>query len=327
MALPDPRRYGSDDPRNAVLQLAKEGRSRELVNALRELAERGLDADIAAIFSAAPSQSIYARVWDARCAAVEKPRSDEGPAPRVFAIPWVIVCGAASRATLPCVLPDVSELARVLAANGVFGPSRSVGFGNTLTSIETLEALRPSEVLQWTQTPAMRDVPPAPIDILAGAEAVHVRFLVGAAIVPPNAPDIVETGANVAAWGTPALRAMTAQLAAPGVQILPMPRPPRGLYSAAYAGRRAGIEAAFNLFMSNAVRRFRNTVGDPQVTLSSHNAPELHIALTTPLDEELAETFRWPLHPADDLGDIEHAITSMIRECRLPEPHVIRDPV
>ena len=325
MALPDPRRYGSGDASNGVLQLATEGRSLELVNTLRELAERGRDAEIAAILSAAPSQQIYARVWEALCTAVQKPRSDEGPAPRVFAIPWVIVCGSGARATLPCVLPDVSELARVLDANGVFGPSRSVGFGNTLTSMETLEALRPSEVLQWTQHPAMRDVPPVPIEISPGPEAVHVRFLVGAAIVPPNAPDIVETGANVAAWGTPALKAMAAQLAAPGVQILPMPRPPRGLYSAAYAGRRAGIEAAFNLFMSNVVRRFRRSIGDPEVTLSSHAAQEVHIALTTPLDAELDETFRWPLHPADDLTDIEHAITSMIRDCRLPEPHVEPD--
>jgi hypothetical protein len=325
MALPDPRRYGSGDASNAVLQLAIDGRGVELVNALRELAECCLDAEIDAVFSAVPSQAVYARVWDALCTAVEKPRSDEGPAARVFAIPWVIVCGSASRATLPCVLPDVSALARVLEANGVFGPSRSVGFGNTLTSIETLEALRPSEVLQWTQSPTVHDVPPVPIEILPGAEAVHVRFLVGAAIVPPNAPDIVETGANVAAWGTAALRAMGAQLAAPGVQILPMPRPPRGLYSAAYGGRRAGIEAAFNLFMSNAVRRFRSTIGDPQVTLSSHAAPELRVALTTPLDEELSELFRWPLHPADDLGDIEHAIMSMIGECRLPDPHVVQD--
>jgi hypothetical protein len=325
MALPDPRRYGSGDASNGVLRLAKEGRSLELVNALRELAEGGRDAEIDAIFSGAPSQPVYARVWDALCTVVEKPQTDEGPAPRVFAIPWVIVCGSGARATLPCVLPDVSGLARVLDANGVFGPSRSVGFGNTLTSIEMLEALRPSEVLQWTQHPAMRDVPPVPIEILPGPEAVHVRFLVGAAIVPPNAPDIVETGANVAAWGTPALRAMAAQLAAPGVQILPMPRPPRGLYSAAYLGRRAGIEAAFNLFMSNVVRRFRSTIGDPEVTLSSHAEQEIRIALTTPLDEELNESFRWPLHPADDVADIEHAITSMISECRLPEPQVEHD--
>jgi hypothetical protein len=295
------------------------------VNALRELAASARDVEIGAILSAAPSQPVYSRVWDALCTAVEKPQTEEGPVARVFAIPWVIVCGSPSRATIPCVLPDVSQVTRVLQSNGVFGPSRSVGFGNTLTSIDTLEALRPSEVLQWTQSPGTRDVPPAQIEILPRAEAVHVRFLVGAAVVPPNTPDIVETGSNVAAWGTQALRAMAAQLAAPNVQVLPMPRPPRGLYSAAYSGRRAGIEAAFNLFMSNAVRRFRGTIGDPEITLFSHAAQVVHVALTTPLDEELSETFRWPLHPADDLAEIEHAIVSMIWECRLPEPDVIAE--
>jgi hypothetical protein len=100
-----------------------------------------------------------------------------------------------------------------------------------------------------------------------------------------------------------------------------MPRPPAGLYTAAYAGRRAGIEAAFNLFMSNSVRRFRMAVGDPAVTLSTHASGEIRVTLSTPFDDSLVEGFRWPLHPADDLVEIEHTLASMLRECRLPEPH------
>jgi hypothetical protein len=101
-----------------------------------------------------------------------------------------------------------------------------------------------------------------------------------------------------------------------------MPRPPAGLYTAAYAGRRAGLEAAFNLFMSNSVRRFRLAVGDPSVTLSSHAGGEARVTLWTPFDDAMAEGFRWPLHPADDLQEIECTIKSMISECRLPEPDV-----
>ena len=150
---------------------------------------------------------------------------------------------------------------------------------------------------------------------------MHVRFLLGASVADSSAPGIVETGSNIGVWGTPALRAMTAQLATAGVQILPMPRPPAGLYSAAYAGRRAGIEAAFNLFMSNGVRRFRSIVGDPHVTLSSHASGEVRVTLSNVLDDTLVEGFRWPLHPADDLGEVERTLTAMIRECRLAEPH------
>jgi hypothetical protein len=163
---------------------------------------------------------------------------------------------------------------------------------------------------------------PAPIGVLRGVEEVHVRFLLGAAVAPSHLPGIAETGSNVAAWGTPSLRAMAAQLAMTGVQLLPMPRPPAGIYSAAYAGRRAGLEAAFNLFMSNSVRRIRMAVGDPSVTLSAHEGGEIRMALWTPFDDAMVEGFSWPLHPADDLDEIEEIITGMIVDCRLPEPAV-----
>ena len=322
MSLPDPRQYGSGDPTNPILRLAGEGRHRELTRALRELASAGRDAEIRDLLSAAPSAGSYARLWQAVCAAVEKPATEHDLATRVFALPWVIVCGASANATLSCVLPDVPELARVLQTAGVFGPSRNVGLGSALASIETIEAILPSELLEWTRQPGIRDVPPAPIELTRGAEEVHVRLLLGAAIVPVGAPDIAETGSNIAAWGTAALKAMRAQLATPAVEVLPMPRPPAGLYSAAYAGRRAGVEAAFNLFMSNAVRRFRGIVGDPHVNVSSHAGPELRVTLWTPLDDGLVEGFRWPLHPADDLEDIERTVATMIAECRLEEPNV-----
>jgi hypothetical protein len=74
--------------------------------------------------------------------------------------------------------------------------------------------------------------------------------------------------------------------------------------------------------MSNSVRRFRLAVGDPSVTLSSHAGGEARVTLWTPFDDAMAEGFRWPLHPADDLQEIECTIKSMISECRLPEPDV-----
>lgn len=321
--LCDPRRYGAGASSSPLLRLAQTGeRAGELAAALRALAAAGGDAEIRALLAAAPSPGAYARLWQGLCAAIEKPARDEAVAPRVFAIPWVIVTGATVPATVPCVLPDVAGLARVLEAHGVFGGSRSLGLSNALCSIEALEALAPSAVLDWLRADRARDIAPAPIELTRGVEAVHVRFLVGAAVAPAHAPDIVVTGANIGHWGTPALRAMAAQLAMPGVQLLPMPRPPAGLYSAACAGRRAGVEAAFNLFMSNTVRRFRMAVGDPLASVSAHAGGELRITLSNVLDDGATEGFRWPLHPADDLEDVERAIASMIRECRLEAPHI-----
>ena len=263
----------------------------------------------------------YARLWRALCAAVEKPQDGE-VGTRVFAIPWVIVCAASTPATIPCVLPDAAALARVFEQHGVFGPSRSVGWSNALCALETLETLAPSEVLRGWQSPAVRQVAPAPIAVLRGVEEVHLSFLLGAAVAPAHAPGVVETGANIGVWGTPALNAMGAQLATPGVQVLAMPRPPAGLYTAASLGRRAAIEAAFNLFMSNTLRRFRLSVGDASVTLSSHEGGEVRVTLWTPFDDAMTEGFRWPLHPADDLDEIARTIADMVAECRLPEPHI-----
>ena len=326
MSLVDPRRYGLGDSGSTLLTLAADARNAgELVVAMRALAAEKRDVEIGGLLAAAPSQPVYSRLWQALCAAVEKPDAGgEGVTARVFAVPWIIVCGGNTAATLPCVLPDVGEIVRVLDANGVFGASRNLGLGNALCAIESLEALRPSEVLEWAQAPGTRDLPPAPIHISRGVEEVHVRFLVGAAIAPAHLPGIVETGANIGQWGTAALRAMAAQLAGAAVQVLPMPRPPSGLYTAAFAGRRAGIETAFNLFMSNAVRRIRMAVGDPSVTLSSHASGELRVTLWTPFDDALVEGFRWPLHPADDLEEVERTLAAMIWECRLPDPHYVR---
>lgn len=321
--IDDPRRYGTGDASNALLRLAQDDRRRgELTTALRDLALAGEDAQIAQALGCAPSQDVYRRIRQSLCAAVEHPAADEGVGVRVFAIPWAIVCTSDTAATLPGVLPDAEALARVLEASGVFGGSRNLGLGNALVSIETLERLRPSEVLRMSSTPELRDLPPAPIAVTRAVEEVHVRFVVGAAIAPANAPDIVETGANVGKWGTAALRAMAAQIACAGVQVLPMPRPPAGVVTAAWQGRRAGIEAAFHLFMGNAVRRFRAAVGDPHATLSAHAGGEIRVTLHTPFDDALVEGFRWPLHPADDLGDVERTVTAMLRECRLGDPHV-----
>lgn len=322
MHLTDPRRYGSGYTHLALLALADADDTRALVRTLRELAASGADAEIRGALGAAVSQPQYARLWRALCAALENPPADETVAPRVFAIPWVIVSGGSAPATIACVLPDVAGLARVLEEHGVFGGSRNLGLSNALCAIEALESLAPSEVLLGWGDARVRGMSPAPITVLRGVEEVHVRLLLGAAIARADAPGIVETGSNVGAWGTPALKAMAAQLATPNVQILPMPRPPAGLYSAAYAGRRAGLEAAFNLFMSNSIRRFRMATGDPSVTLSSHENGEVRVVLWTPFDDAMVEGFSWPLHPADDLDDIERTITSMIAECRLPEPTI-----
>jgi hypothetical protein len=171
---------------------------------------------------------------------------------------------------------------------------------------------------------------PQDIAIRAGHEQVHLRFLVGAGITPQDAPSFLETAANIGAWGLPLTGALVRQLAQPALDLLALPRPPVSLLRAAYSGRCAELEAAFNLYASNAVRSFRSTVGDPAAAISAHRletgGAEVRVSLSSPFDDTLLEGFRWPLHPLDDLDHIVSAAVELLGDCRVRDvrvPHVV----
>ncbi|HSQ05223.1 MAG TPA: hypothetical protein VLN59_14360 [Burkholderiales bacterium] len=319
MSLPDPRRYGGAPPNRLAQLAANDGDAAALRVAVAESVAARRDDEIAQAYAAASSRTEYVRLWNAVCAAIDMPPADAQVVTRVFAMPWVMVCAGRLALTVPCVLQNMKALVDVLEKQGALGLSRNVGFSNALCSVESLEALTPGTNRAWaTSDPGVRECPPAPIRVARGEETVHLRFLLGAAVTPVHEPGITETAANVALWGMQATRAMAKQLAMPGVEILPLPRPPAGIMSAAYTGRRAALETAFNLFLSNAVRSFRMKVGDPTLTVSSHEGNEVRVTLFSPLDEGAVEGYRWPLHPLDDLDEIEAAIAGFARDCRLP---------
>ena len=78
---------------------------------------------------------------------------------------------------------------------------------------------------------------------------------------------------------------------------------------------------AFNLFVSNTVREFRASVGDPDVIVSAHRldagGAELRVSFSSALEEGRLEGFRWPLHPLDDVAGLTASIRSYLDECRL----------
>lgn len=318
MTLSDPRRYG-DGTTTALAQLAERGAGAELAAAVAAALEAGRDGEIAAAYRAVTGRGAYRVLWEAVASALEAAPPGAALATRVFAMPWLLVCGTRAGATLPCVVKDTGPLVRVLEEAGALGANRNLGFGNALTGLETLEALPPSVILAWREGGGARDLPPAPLELTPGDESVHLRFLLGAAIAPPHAAGIADTATNVSAWGMKATAAMAQQLAVPGVDVLPVPRPPASVMRAAYAGRRAALEAAFQLFMSNTLRRFRMKVGDPRLVLSAHEGGELRVTLCSPLDEGMTEGYRWPLHPLDAIDDVASAIGSFAHECRVTD--------
>jgi len=110
---------------------------------------------------------------------------------------------------------------------------------------------------------------------------------------------------------------LAGQLAQAGAEILPLARPPADLLRATLVGRSAQLEAACNLFASNAVRRFRSASGDPVAIISAHDNSELRLTLSQPFDVQMVEGFRWPLHPLDDIAAIVASMTELLTACRI----------
>ena len=331
--LPDPRRYAPEGghPLLELAAVSEPDAERSLVRRVGELLIRHADDDVRRALSLAPSRQAYSRLWLALCAASEGVgHHEESVAATVFAMPLVIVTGARQAASVPGALSDVGALAEVLQRAGALGECRNFGLGNALCSLEALEQLPPGTLLDWRfPDPAAqgpRAVPPAPIAVRAGEE-VHLRFLLGAAITPAAAPTVTETASHIGAWGMRFARALGAQIAVPGAELLAFPRPLMGVIRAAYHGRRAQLDVALNLFLSNAIKRMRAAAGEPSLVISVHesgmNGAELRVSMSAALDDTLLEGFRWPLHPLDDPNEIAAGIGQFAADCRLTEIRII----
>ena len=320
--LRDPRRYGAGDSCHPFNQLPESALRRELKDALNN--QR--DAEISAALRAAPSRSAYAKLWHAVCDAVhhiDSATPGDAVVTRVFALPLVIITGSANAASLSGVIPDIAAVKTLLERHAALGRTRNFGIGNALCARATLEQLKPGEVYTWTQAAAgaPRELEPSAIEIVEPGEKVHLRFLAGASITSASEPSFVETASNIGAWGLALTRELAAQLNQPGVEVLPLPRPPLDLLRAAHAGRVAQLEAAFSLFASNAVRRFRSATGDPVAVISAHDDVELRVSLSSPFDDATIDGFRWPLHPLDDIDRIVSSMSELLRECRVNDVH------
>jgi len=326
MRLPDPRTYGNGDHLLARLAAAAcdaAGRS-ALAAAIREALARGDSAALQAARAAVPDAASSAALAAAIAESVDAPAAEPGSvALRFFAIPLVLVVGARGPGQVAGVLPDAGEIARLLEEQGVLGPTRNFGLSNALVDADALERLDPVTVRGWATAGAPRDWDPVPVAVAARGEEVHLRFLVGAGLTAAGAPAFIETGANIAAWGMSITRALAAQLRAPGLDVLPLPRPPARLLSAAAAGRQAQLAAAFDLFVSNALRRFRMAVGDPVAVVSAHETGEIRVTFSSPLDESLHDGFRWPLYPADDITAVTEGIAALLAECRIGDVRAV----
>lgn len=336
--MPDPRCFPArvTDSHLASLAIASHAgdpsAQAALDGMLDEYIRNGNDAQISAALAAAPSHAVYRHLWESVCATVERP-ADAGATlrTRLFALPLILVTGARKPVTISGVVPDIADVTKLLEQHSAIGATRNFGLSNALCPLEALEGLKPSAVYRWNADwasgAAPREIRPQEIVVEPGREQAHLRFVVGAGIMTQAESLLPDAAANIDAWGLPLTRALVRQLAQPDLDVLPVPRPPVGLLQAAHAGRCAQLELASNLFVSNTVRQFRATVGDPTVVISTHRmaggAAEIRISMSSPFDDTRLEGFRWPLHPLDDLDLLVAAVSGLLHDCRVTDVRIV----
>jgi hypothetical protein len=349
LSIPDPRVFppiesALPDERAlyalAETSLAADSRQRsdacdsELRSALGAALERD-GARLAALFSHSPSVAVTRHLWRALDAVWrEAPTPSAGLAVTVFALPIVIVAGVESGdgCSLAGILREPQSLVAMLQEHGALRGNRNFALADALVAAEAIEIARMPEIRAWQRLPealapgAMLrsvDLVPAPISVPAGGETVHLRFVVGTAIAAPEI-DLL-TAPDVGDWGIPLARALAREIATDGASVLVLPRAPQRLLPAVAAGHGAQREVSAQLFASNAIRRFRSTVGEPSAVISAHRAPdapgggELRLSLSSPFDARAAEGFRCPLYALDRVADVVAMLVALVRDCRITD--------
>jgi hypothetical protein len=283
---------------------------------------------------AAPSDAVYRMLWQAICSVVEAPVTEgAGIVARPFAIPVVFVAGSRAPKRVPGAISDVGEVQSLIERHGAIGATRNFGLSAELVALEALERLRPSRVYRWNSDFAgggIGGMAGEAMEVTAGREQAHLRFLVGAGVAPAHLPSFLETAADIGRWGTPFTRVLARQLAQEGLELLPLARPPAVLLDAPHRGRRAVLDTAFQLFASHVIRDCRMTAGEPTIIVSAHRmgrSPEVRVSVSSMYDDTWLEGFRWPLHPLDDLAEITATIAELLDACRVTDVNWLPDVV
>ena len=315
---------------------------RELIDARL----RGAGSALARVFAGAPSVAVARALWrtlDAAWRGVGRSSADEVAA-IVFAIPLVLVVGGepgaegVAEGVIPGVVPNAAALADVLMSSGGLAGNRSITLADVLAGAEAIDLPQLPRLLAWQRfsdfdvavegADSVRDVPPLPLAVRSGGEAVHLRFLVGTAIARAGGDTLADE--RVDRWGLELTRELARQLGRPNLPVLALPRAPLNPLRALQQGRSAQREVSAQLFASNALRRLRASIGEPVAVLSAHRAEdapgggELRLSLSSLLDPREAEGFRCSLFPLDRVEDVATILRELLRDCRVSDVRVLR---
>ena len=359
LELPDPRQWphgGVVSAADASVHARVETRLAQQASTAAAAIDAAIDADLdarlargddamARLLDTAPSAAVYRHLWRRLALRERATLANESLAVTLFALPVIVVAAqdaaAGAAVELPATLDDADAIASILRERGALSGNRQFAVSPALAGTDALELRRlPAWIAQARAALGGRgmtalDVTPAAIQVSGTQESAHLRFLVGSALAAPAADPVHDT--SVGAWGAPLSRALSQALATAGATVLALPRAPERLVTALPSGRAAQREVALQLFVGNALRRFRARVGEPAAVLSAHRAAdapgggELRLSLSSPLDARDAEGFRYALQPHERVPDAVAAIAALLADCRvadvraMPGVHADRD--
>ncbi|TAG75382.1 MAG: hypothetical protein EAZ24_10245 [Burkholderiales bacterium] len=344
-SIPDPRAFAvyEGSPANPLIDLSLASLGAE-VAVIAEKKEAHLREEIVAALIAGQTQSISDALARAPSLAVQRmlartlaqahveagrARSGETTLPTtVFALPIVVVAANAAPIQVPGALPNVGEFVELMKANGALRGNQTFTLSNALASVHALALEKLPSSLAWWQleTQSQIAVEKSSMQVPANQESVFLRFLIGSAIAGPGVDLLSEK--DTGKWGMPFTQTFAKQLGGGSLSLLAMPRPPRTPLAALFQGRAAQREVSMQLFATNAIRKFRSSVGEPEAVISAHRTAsggEVRLSLSNAFDEKGAEGFRAELFATDRAQDIATAMQDLLRECNVEQVTVLAD--
>ena len=342
--LPDPRAFPlyEGNPANPLIELALASLAAEL-GVIQEKHDTELREHIAALLinqstgeitdalTRAPSLAVQRHITRTLASAhVEagRARGDAALPTTVFAIPLVIVAANPTPVNIPGALPTIDAFVTLMKAHSALRGNQTFALSNALAASSALALDQLPASLDWWALEADSPVrvARAAMAVPENQESVFLRFILGTALAGPGVDLLTEN--DTGKWGMPFTQMFAQQLGGGTLSLLALPRPPRSPLAALFQGRAAQREVSMQLFATNAIRKFRSSVGEPEAVISAHrtvSGGEVRLSLSNPFDEKGAEGFRAELHATDRAQDVAVAMQDLLRECNVGSVTVLAD--
>ena len=328
--LPDPRTYYLGSAVNPLhgrlldLLAMRAGNARDQVHTLwdtdlRQALSQGENASILQTFDHVPSALAWQLLNEQLADILASCPHPDGNA-LVFALPLALVIGASNDLTLPAQWPNITLVHDFLQTQAIFGSSAQIHLAPGLYAAENIQNILWSDWWAWGQNPSQNCPANAhQLFIQRGSEQVSLRFIVGVAVNPALPVR------DISQWGIAFSHGLGEQLAQEDLNLFVVPRSPQALPRALYQGGQVAREMGLQLFSSHVIRRFRQDIGEPAVTISVHDDQTLRIRFANPFNLGHADTYTWPLNAGDSLGLIAAQVAELLDECRLENVTVLTE--